>query len=73
MILPILTDEKITGEFFIGWLAVIFMLLCIVVGSTWTSYFIPLIFNNAIWNYILNAIIHTAIILVISFAFAKKK
>ena len=62
---PVFTKEKRSLRFFIGWFASLVILILIIAFITWTAYQIPIINNNPLWNYIINFLIHTFLIMVI--------
>ena len=57
--LPLYNSDSRTGSGILGWFASIIMIGVMGALVTWISYQIPLIWNNPIWNYILNFLIHT--------------
>lgn len=57
--LPLYNKESRTGTGVLGWFASLIMIGAMGTLVTWISYQIPLIWNNPIWNYILNFLIHT--------------
>jgi hypothetical protein len=57
--LPLYNSVSRTGSGILGWFASIIMIGAMGALVTWISYQIPLIWNNPIWNYILNFLIHT--------------
>ena len=57
--LPHSDRDSSPGTGILGWFASIIMIGTMGVLVTWISYQIPLIWNNPIWNYILNFLIHT--------------
>jgi hypothetical protein len=65
ILLPIYNRESRTGTGILGWFASLVMVVAIVILITWISYQIPLIWNNPIWNYILNFLIHTLFLILI--------
>lgn len=74
LLLPLFSKDKITVQFILGWFASIVLLSGIVIFITWIAYQIPVIFNNIIWNYIINVLIHTFFIgLIMSISTDKKK
>lgn len=60
VLLPIYDRSRRTGNGIAGWIASMVMLVGVMFLITWIAYQIPLIFNNPIWNYVLNFIIHMA-------------
>jgi hypothetical protein len=56
---PLSSKENIRVDFMVAWAAILILLICFMLGVTWTSYFIPVLFGNAIYNYILNFIINS--------------
>jgi hypothetical protein len=62
---PFLPNDQKKGSIILGIFAINILLSCIMLFAYWTSYFIPLIFNIPIWNYILNFLIHSFFITVI--------
>lgn len=70
--LPLYNMESRTGSGILGWFASIIMIGAIGMFVTWISYQIPIIWNNPIFNYILNFLIHTLFWILI-FKLNKKK
>lgn len=64
-ITPIFSKELNTKESLLGLSIVLVIVICAMLFANWTAYFIPILFNNPIWNYILNFIIHTTIITIV--------
>jgi len=74
LFMPLLGNEKISGSFILGWFASLILLAGLIIFISWIAYQIPIIFNNPIWNYILNALIHIFFIgLIASISTNKKK
>ncbi|AMC10282.1 hypothetical protein Lupro_02995 [Lutibacter profundi] len=65
ILLPVYNRESRTGAGILGWFASLVMIVAIVTLITWISYQIPLIWHNPIWNYILNFLIHTLLLILI--------
>ncbi|WP_405368576.1 hypothetical protein [Nonlabens sp. Asnod2-A12] len=57
--LPLYNKESRSGKGILGWFASLIMIGLMTVLITWISYQIPLIWNNPVYNYILNFLIHT--------------
>jgi len=57
--LPLYSKDGRKANAIVGWFASIIMIGIIGAITTWISYQIPLIWENPIWNYILNFFIHT--------------
>ena len=64
--LPLTGKEQRTLKSISGWFAGLVVFSLIIIFVTWISFRIPLIWNNPIYNYILNFIIHTIIIVAIA-------
>lgn len=73
LIMPIFAKDKLTGQTLLGWFASIVLICGIVLFITWIAYQIPIIFGNPVWNYILNALIHTFFIFLFAGLFTNKK
>ena len=58
---PVFSKESLNGGFLVGWFAFFVVLIGIMLFVYWTAFFIPLLFGNPTWNYILNFIIHTVL------------
>jgi len=65
-ITPIFSKELNTKESLLGLFIVFVIVICAMLFANWTAYLIPILFNNSIWNYILNFVIHSTIITIIS-------
>lgn len=72
LLLPFYQKKKQKG-FFFGWLALNAVWASIIVMATVIAYQIPLIYNNPTFNYILNFIIHVAIIGLATYLIKKEK
>jgi hypothetical protein len=70
--LPIYNKEKQDKNTIVGWFAALIIIAGLIFFVTWTSYFIPVIMNNPVWNYILNFIIHITFVTILSVILAKK-
>lgn len=71
--LPVYNKEIRTANGIAGWTASLVMIGGMIAIVTWISFQIPLIFDNPIWNYILNSLIHTSFwFLIIKFGKNKK-
>lgn len=57
--LPLYDKNSRSGNGIAGWISALAIFGGIISLITWISYQIPLIWNNPIWNYILNFLIHT--------------
>ncbi len=73
LFLPLFSKEKILGHFILGWFASIVFLSGFIIITSWIAFQIPVIFNSPIWNYFLNALIHTFFIVVVVIASKDKK
>lgn len=60
LFLPLYGKDSRTANAIVGWFASLIMIGGTGVFVTWISFQIPLIYNNPIYNYILNFIIHSA-------------
>lgn len=70
--LPLYGKEQRTLKSISGWFASLISFSLIIIFITWISFRIPLIYNEPIYNYILNFIIHTIFIIAIAKNNAKK-
>ncbi len=70
--MPLFSRSSRNANGITGWISSLVMIGGMVTLITWISYQIPLIWNNPIWNYILNFIIHT-IFLVLASKYNKTK
>jgi len=52
-----------TKESILGLFLILIILFCIMAFANWTANLIPLLLNNPIWNYILNFLIQTTLII----------
>jgi hypothetical protein len=57
--LPLYNSDSRSGSGILGWFASIIVIGTMGALVTWISYQIPLIWNNPIWNYTLNFLVHT--------------
>ena len=57
--LPLYDKNSRSGNGIAGWISALVMFGGMISLITWIAYQIPLIWNNPIWNYILNFLIHT--------------
>ncbi len=57
--LPLYSKDGRKANSIVGWFASIIMIGIISAITTWISFQIPLIWENPIWNYVLNFLIHT--------------
>ena len=64
LLLPITHKQHRSGSGLVGLIAGSILISLIIMLITWTSYFIPLL-GKPIFNYILNFIIHTTILIII--------
>lgn len=69
---PIFGKDKKYPYLLVGWFASLIILSLVIAGITWTAYLIPVLFGNPIWNYVLNAIIHLTITIVLVKIFPTK-
>jgi hypothetical protein len=71
--LPVYNKEIRTANGIAGWTASLVMIGGMIAIVTWVSFQIPLVFDNPIWNYILNSLVHTFFwFLIIKFGKNKK-
>jgi len=63
---PLYGKEQRTLKSISGWFAGLISFSLIIILVTWVSFKIPLIYNEPIFNYILNFIIHTIFIILIA-------
>jgi hypothetical protein len=64
--LPLTGKEQRTLKSISGWFAGLVVFSLIIIFVTWISFRVPLIYNEPIYNYILNFIIHTIFIVLIA-------
>ena len=72
ILLPVFDKDSRSGSGIAGWITALVMFAGITSLITWTSYQIPLIWNNPKWNYGLNFLIHT-FFMILSVVFSSKK
>jgi hypothetical protein len=70
---PLYTDEKRNKSLFITWFATIVIFILIISFITLTAYLIPVLFQNPLWNYILNSLIHLLFIILLTKWASKQK
>ena len=58
LFIPLFSENGRKANALVGWFASIVLLSLLIAFITWISYQIPLIDNNAKWNYLLNFVIH---------------
>ena len=68
---PIYNWDKQNKNTILGWFASLIVIAVIILFITWIAYQIPILFNNPVWNYILNFIIHIVFITLFSVLIAK--
>lgn len=69
--LPIYNKDKQNKNTIFGWFSSLIVIAGIILLITWIAYQIPVIFNNPVWNYILNFIIHIVFITLFSVLIVK--
>jgi hypothetical protein len=57
--LPLYNKDGRKASNLAGWFASLIMIGIFGAITTWIAYKIPIIWNNPIWNYVLNFLIHT--------------
>lgn len=67
---PIFNKDKQDKNTIFGWFSSLVVMAGIILLITWIAYQIPILFNNPIWNYILNFIIHIISLAIISVSIA---
>jgi len=70
---PLYTKETRNRRLYITWFAAIVIFTLIISFITWTAYWIPILFHNPIWNYILNSLIHLIFIIIMTKLANKQK
>ncbi len=72
LFVPLIIKDQPLWSRLLGVSAIIVILLGIMFVAYRTSYLIPLILNNPTWNYLLNFIIHTGFIIIVTRLIIKK-
>ena len=68
---PFIGKDTNTAEMILGLFLILIIVVLIMLFVNWTAHLIPLLFNNPAFNYLLNFIIHTCFVTIITMRIIK--